>query len=111
MSKGWNYSSGDWNLICDVCSTKIKASTAKHRWDGYLVCPSCYENRHPQDFIRAKVDKISVPFSRPRSTDVFTNVTYTIPLSCIPMTSVGEADRGVADCARADIRTMNDLVD
>ena len=111
MSKGWSYISGDYWIQCDVCSKKIKASEAKHRWDGFIVCSDDYENRHPQDFIRAKVDKISVPFSRPRSTDVFTNVTYTIPLSCVPMTSVGEADRGVADCARADIRTMNALVD
>jgi hypothetical protein len=71
MSKGWNYSSGDWLIQCDVCSKKIKASEAKHRWDGFIVCSDDYENRHPQDFIRAKMDKISVPFTRPRSVDVF----------------------------------------
>ena len=96
MSKGWNYKSGDWWLQCDVCSKKIKASEAKQRWDGYVVCEEDYENRHPQDFIRAKMDKISVPFTRPRSPDVF------IEPVCTFITGLGEADIGTADCAKAD---------
>lgn len=111
MTKEWNYSSGDWWLICDICGKKIKASESKHRWDGFIVCKEDFENRHPQDFIKAKVDKISVPFSRPRSTDVFVDVAYTVPVSCTPTTSMGEADSGTADCAKADIRLMNDLRD
>jgi len=65
------YRSGDWNIICDVCSKKIKFSTAKKRWDGFLVCPDDYEMRHPQDFVKARQDKISVPDTRPRPPDVF----------------------------------------
>ena len=68
--------SGDWNLICDSCGKKIKAHDAKQRWDGFLVCPSCYETRHSQDFVRARQDKISVPFTRPRPVDVFVLVDY-----------------------------------
>ena len=75
MSKN-NYKTGDWNIICDVCGKKIKAGEAKHRWDGFVVCPSDFEQRHPQDFVRARQDKISVPFTRPRPLDVFTGVTY-----------------------------------
>jgi len=75
MSRNY-YTSGDWNLICDVCSVKIKASKTKRRWDGFQVCPSCFETRHPQDFVRARQDKISVPFTRPRPPDVFTVVLY-----------------------------------
>lgn len=66
-----SYTSGDWNVICDVCSRKIKASIAKKRWDGFIVCPDDFETRHPQDFVRAQVDKISVPFTRPRPPDAF----------------------------------------
>jgi hypothetical protein len=62
---GWTYDSGQFNLYCDVCKKKIKASDAKHRWDGLIVCPDDWEQRHPQDFVKAKIDKISVPFSRP----------------------------------------------
>ena len=101
------YKVGDWNLICDSCGKKIKASHSRHRWDGFIVCDSCFEHRHPQDFVRAKLDKITVPFSRPRSEDVFITVQYNTNLSCIPATSVGEADIGTADCARANIITMN----
>jgi len=110
MSKTWDYKSGDWWAICDVCSKKVKASKIKHRWDGLLVCPEDFEHRHPQDFIKVRQDKITVPFLRPRPQDVFIEVSYTVPLSCTPITSMGEADRGVADCARADTRLMNDLV-
>ena len=70
MSRNY-YSPGSWNIICDSCSKKIKASESKQRWDGLIVCPSCYEQRHPQDFVKARQDKITVPFSRPRPPDVF----------------------------------------
>ena len=70
------YISGEWNLICDVCGKKVKANKAKHRWDGFVVCPSDFEYRHEQDFVRAIQDKISIPFTRPRPADVFTNITY-----------------------------------
>ncbi len=59
------YKVGECNVTCDVCSKKIKSGIAKQRWDGFITCPSCFETRHPQDFIRAKQDKITVPFTRP----------------------------------------------
>jgi hypothetical protein len=77
MSKNY-FISGEWNLICDVCSIKYKAVKAKHRWDGFIVCPNCYEQRHPQDFVKTKQDKISVPFSRPISQESFIAVPYRI---------------------------------
>ena len=68
------YVSGSHNVTCDVCSRKIKSGQARKRWDGFIVCPEDYETRHPQDFVRARQDKITVPFSRPIPTLVFTNV-------------------------------------
>lgn len=73
MSKNWNYRSGDWWLYCDSCNRKIKASHSRHRWDGFIVCDSCFEHRHPQDLIRTKIDKQSVPFSRPKTVDTFSS--------------------------------------
>lgn len=70
------YVSGEFNLVCDVCSKKIKAHEAKQRWDGFIVCTDDYEVRHPQDFVRAKQDKITIPFQRPIPELIFTNVTY-----------------------------------
>ena len=70
------YVSGQHNVTCDACSRKIKAGISKQRWDGFRVCPSCFEERHPQDFVRARQDKISVSFSRPIPTLTFTDVPY-----------------------------------
>ncbi len=70
------YVSGSHNITCDVCSKKIKAHEAKHRWDGFIVCQDDYEIRHPQDFVKAQTDKISVPYTRPIPTYVFTDVEY-----------------------------------
>lgn len=66
---GGGYRAGDWNLICDVCGFKIKASDSLHRWDGMIVCRDDFEVRHPQDFVRGRVDNQTVPFSRPEATN------------------------------------------
>lgn len=75
MKKNY-YLSGEFNLTCDRCSKKIKAHQAKHEWTGFIVCGDCYETRHPQDFVKAKTDKITVPFQRPVPPLVFTNTSY-----------------------------------
>lgn len=36
-----------------------------------MVCPQDFELRHPQDFVRAKPDIQSVPWTRPEPTDTF----------------------------------------
>jgi len=77
MAKNY-YVSGDWNVTCDICSKKIKASESKQRWDGFIVCAEDYEQRHPQDFVKAKTDKVSVPFTRPIPALTFTTVPYII---------------------------------
>ena len=58
------YKPGDWNAICDRCGFKFKASELKEEWTGLRVCTHDFELRHPQDFLRARVDKISVPWVR-----------------------------------------------
>lgn len=116
MSKGWNYVSGDWWIYCDVCSEKIKASSAKQRWDGLITCGQCWESRHPQDFIRVRVDKVSVPWSRNfgkggtnsgtgtnegTDGDSFTNVAYINSGTdfCTPLTRTSHAGYSSAGCA------------
>ena len=75
MAKNY-FISGSWNIICDRCCKKIKAEATKIDWQGLIVCPNCYEQRHPQDFVRTKQDKISVPFSRPIPQEIFIVVPY-----------------------------------
>lgn len=71
MAHEHNYRPGDWLVICDVCGFKLKASSSRKRWDGLVVCQADWEARHPMDFIKTPTDKISVPFTRPRPTDIF----------------------------------------
>jgi hypothetical protein len=66
-----HFVSGENNIICDICGKKIKINEARVRWDGFLVCHDDWETRHPQDFVRARQDKISVDMTRPRPPDVF----------------------------------------
>ena len=89
------YLSGDWNIVCDVCSKKIKFSITRKRWDGFLVCPDCYEMRHPQDFVKTRQDKISVPDTRPIPPLVFVEGLCTIP------SSSGYVGLATAGCAHA----------
>ena len=109
MSKDWNYRSGDWWVICDVCGIKIKASKSRHRWDGFVVCDKDFEHRHSQDFIKVRQDKITVPFMRPRPEDTFTDVTYLDTLTCTPMSRFGVAGIGISGCATAGKRLAGDL--
>ena len=110
MGKTWTYRSGDWNCICDICGIKIKASKTKQRWDGFITCPSCWEPRHSQDFIKVRQDKITVPFQRPRPTDVFTSVSYQgNTLTCTPMSGFGVVGIGISGCATAGKKPAGDL--
>ena len=94
------YILGEWNVTCDVCSRKIKSGNARKRWDGFVVCEGCYEERHPQDFVRARIDKISVPFTRPIPPLVFVGDT---PVgACTPNGSSSIIDYAVVGCTRVD---------
>lgn len=92
------YKPGDWLVTCDSCGKKMKASHTKHRWDGFIVCDSCWEPRHSHDFIKVKYDRQEVPFSR-RPQETFIDVPYTEPLACTPLSKFPQADFGTANCA------------
>lgn len=76
MSRGWVYKAGLWNVICDRCSLQVKSNEIRREWTGSLVCPSCYETRHPQDFLKVRQDRIAVPFSRPDPEETYVAVSY-----------------------------------
>ena len=62
---------GDFNALCDVCGMKFKGSELRRRWDGFMVCSDDFEERHPQDLIRLRSEKVSLPWARPYPTDTF----------------------------------------
>ena len=87
------YKRGDYNAICDVCGFKFKASEMRKTWKGLYVCHDDYEPRQPQDFLRARTDKQSVPWARVEPDDTF------ILTTCDFWSHSPMADFGTADCA------------
>ena len=95
-----NFVLGDWNAICAVCGFKYKASQLQKRWDGIYVCESDFEQRHPQDFVRARPDQRPLPYTAPEPNDLFTSVTYNAAaLGCPLFSNHCQADFMGADCA------------
>ncbi len=72
MGRADFYRQGDFNRICDRCGVKIKASDTKEEWTGLIVCSDgCFEERHPQDFVRGRYDEQRVYKPRPDSEPVY----------------------------------------
>jgi len=65
------YKPGVWNVICDVCGFEYKSDELRKRWDGLMVCQHDWEPRHPQDLLRVPREDVSVPWTRPVSTELF----------------------------------------
>ena len=72
------YADGQWNFYCDLCGRKEKSGKAMKTWDNYRVCAKHKEVRNPQDFVQGIKDDQTVPWSRPKPTDVFVPSTCTI---------------------------------
>ena len=71
MGKRDYFISGDYNVLCDRCGQKFKASECKMEWDNLFVCDYCWEVRQPQDFVRGLKDDQRVPIARLRPTVTF----------------------------------------
>lgn len=55
-NKNPGYKPGNHWVECQVCGFELRSKDAKMRWDGVIVCPSDWEPRQPQDFVRSKED-------------------------------------------------------
>jgi hypothetical protein len=96
------YKHGEWNVICDRCGSKYKASQLRREWTGYMVCHGpgtndCWEEKHPQLDIRGVKDTQTVPWSRPEPTDV--ELDGTTEGECTAASMVPVAGEAVAGCA------------
>lgn len=64
------YRPGDYWMICDICGFKRRRSKMKQNWKKQWVCAdTCWEPRHPQDFVKGRKEKIAVTHARPEPTD------------------------------------------
>lgn len=61
---------GDYNAICDRCGSKFKASQLKKTWEGFYTCSTCWEPRHPQEFVRGTQDQQTPPWTRKGGEDI-----------------------------------------
>ena len=66
-----HYRSGDHLVICDVCGFAGYRSEMQVRWDGRMVCPKDFEERHPQDFVRGRIDNQRIVDGRSEPPDRF----------------------------------------
>jgi hypothetical protein len=89
------YKRGAWNTICDSCGFKFKSTELRKDWRGLYLCKDDWSARHPQDFLRARTDKQSVPWARVEPVDDFVEICYMWERSAY-------ADLASADCALAD---------
>jgi hypothetical protein len=63
IRNGWR--PGDWLYQCQRCGFTHYASQIKLEWTGLRVCSTCWEPRHPQEFVRGVRDDMTVPFANP----------------------------------------------
>ena len=102
MPRNW-FQLGEWNVWCMVCNRKIKSGEALKRWDGLIVCPEDFENRHPMDFLRTRQERISVPFSSPTSFTQFDGPVYPEYMACTQQGSSAMPSWATAGCMRPSI--------
>jgi len=67
---------GDWNAICDRCGRRMKASEMRKDHRGLRVCPDDWDPWHPLDFYNMPKEGTGIPWSRTRSPDRSTTVTF-----------------------------------
>ena len=58
-TKSPGYQAGNHWVVCDNCGFDIRAADIRETWDGRQVCPSDWEPRQPQDFVRSKQEVIA----------------------------------------------------
>lgn len=68
---GTKYKHCDYNVVCDYSGFEFKRSECRYTWDGLLVYKKYWEPRHPQDYVKSRGDKQTVPDSRPEAADRF----------------------------------------
>lgn len=70
------YVKGQYLAVCDRCGNEYLARQLKLEWNGLRTCcgpgtVDCWEQRHPQDFVKGKADRQAPPWTRPEPADVF----------------------------------------
>ena len=92
------YISGDHNVICDRCGRKKHRSQCRKTYDGLIVCAdTCWFPKHPQESVKARVDKQSVSDPRPDPGDAFKTTTLSAGASEGDLTITVASVTNIAD--------------
>lgn len=78
VSRSPGYIPGSHWAVCDSCGFQFRAEELKETWDHRWVCNDDWEPRHPQDFLRARAEKVGV--SQPIRPDDTSNIGVAAPL-------------------------------
>ena len=97
------YSPRDNNAMCQSCGFKYKGSQLRRRWDGFLVCRTCWHPRQPQDFVKSIQEKIKADIISTEPADSF------LP-QCSFNGQAAISDYAVADCAKVGNYIIQDNV-
>jgi hypothetical protein len=62
---------GDHLVVCDRSGFTVWASETVREWNGLIVHKRFYEARHPQDYLRARRENLTIPDARPEPTAIF----------------------------------------
>lgn len=65
------YIPGSFYRICERTGMKTREFNTRREWQGLIVRKEVFEPRQPQDFVRGVPDNQTVPYPRPRPTNVF----------------------------------------
>jgi len=92
MGQADYYAEGDYNAVCSRCGSKFKMSMLRKHWQGMMRCPTCWEPRQPQDFVRATPDVQTPPWVQPWPAPTYNALCTPQGTSAVP----GEAEPGCA---------------
>ena len=61
----WHRKSNITRVVCDRCGEWTYSDLCRMEWDNLFVCAkTCWEPRHPQDFLKAPRENIVPPIVR-----------------------------------------------
>jgi hypothetical protein len=60
-----DYKKGQWLAICDRCGFRYYSGDLSLEWTRAMCCSSCWEERHPLDFVKAVPDEFATDWQRP----------------------------------------------
>jgi len=91
MGYSSRYEQGSWNVVCSMCGRDFKAFELRKHWQGQYRCDSCWEPRHPQDFVRAVQSERAPPWTQQDTEGPFVGV-------CTPNGQSAVPGQGYPDC-------------